>query len=234
MKKMELAALQDLEDQARRRWRQWRRQHAARTLSERRLLVIAGAAVCWYLLDLTMFTPAWTRFKAAQMRATTAESAIRARDAEVARQGQDLALMEGQLKGELERLRVSVGQQKKALAELQSGLVPARDMRQVIEGLLARNGNLSLLSMKTLSPEDITKAGLTPQDASGLYRQGLEVIVTGGFNDLLAWLVSAEQMPRKLLWQGLVLQTDEAGRLILNVRLLTVSPDAEPLEISAP
>ncbi|MEY4428997.1 MAG: hypothetical protein RLZZ182_1686 [Pseudomonadota bacterium] len=234
MKKMDLAALQDLEDQARRRWRQWRRQHAARTLSERRLLVIAGAAVCWYLLDLTMFTPAWTRFKAAQMRATTAESAIRARDAEVARQGQDLALMEGQLKGELERLRVSVGQQKKALAELQSGLVPARDMRQVIEGLLARNGNLSLLSMKTLSPEDITKAGLTPQDASGLYRQGLEVIVTGGFNDLLAWLVSAEQMPRKLLWQGLVLQTDEAGRLILNVRLLTVSPDAEPLEISAP
>lgn len=234
MKKIDLAAVQDLEDQARRRWRQWRRQHAARTLSERRLLVIAGAAVCWYLLDLTMFTPAWTRFKAAQMRATTAESAIRARDAEVARQGQDLALMEGQLKGELERLRVSVAQQKKALAELQSGLVPARDMRQVVEGLMARNGNLSLLSMKTLSVEDITKAGLTPQDASGLYRQGLEVIVTGGFNDLLAWLVSAEQMPRKLLWQGLVLQTDEAGRLILNVRLLTVSPDAEPLEISAP
>ena len=234
MKKVDLAALQDLEDQVRRRWRQWRRQHAARTLSERRLLVIAGAAICWYLLDLTMFTPAWTRFKAAQMRATTAESAIRARDAEVARQGQDLALMEGQLKGELERLRVSVAQQKKALAELQSGLVPARDMRQVIEGLLARNGNLALLSMKTLSAEDITKAGLAPQDASGLYRQGLEVVMTGGFNDLLAWLVSAEQMPRKLLWQGLALQTDEAGRLILNVRVLTVSPDAEPLEISAP
>ncbi len=234
MSKIDFSELQGLEDQARRRWRQWRRQHAARTLSERRLLVIAGAAVCWYLLDLSLFTPAWSRYKAASLRATTAESAVRARDAEVARQGQDLALMEGQLKGELERLRASVKQQAKALDELQSGLVPAGEMRQVIEGLLARNGNLGLVSMKTLSPEDITKAGLSPQDASGLFRQGLEVVMTGGFNDLLAWLVTAEQMPRKLLWQGLVLSTDDTGRLLLNVRVLTVSPDAEPLEITAP
>ena len=142
--------------------------------------------------------------------------------------------MEGQLKSEVARMRVSVAQQQKALADVQAGLVPAREMRQVMQGLLARNGQLSLVAMRTLTQDEIGKAGLAIQDTPGLYRQGLEVVMQGAFNDLLDWLVSAEQMPRKLWWSGLQMSTDEQGRLRMTVRLFTLSPDPDPLEIAEP
>ncbi len=231
MNKLDMAELQD---QARRRWRQWRRQHAQRPLGERRLLVLAGVAVCWYVLDLTLFTPSLDQFGATRKRLASAEQALQARQADAARLGSDLAAMEGQLKSEVARMRVSVAQQQKALADVQAGLVPAREMRQVMQGLLARNGQLSLVAMRTLTQDEIGKAGLAIQDTPGLYRQGLEVVMQGAFNDLLDWLVSAEQMPRKLWWSGLQMSTDEQGRLRMTVRLFTLSPDPDPLEIAEP
>jgi hypothetical protein len=56
MKKPDLAHLQT---EGLKRWRQWRRMHAARTVSERRLLVVAGVALTWFLLDQVLVTPGY-------------------------------------------------------------------------------------------------------------------------------------------------------------------------------
>ncbi len=215
-------------------WRQWRRVHGARTLSERRLLVAAGVALTWFLLDFVLVTPAYQQFKLVRQRMQVAELALRSHQAETARMAADMVAMEAQIKGELAQLRRRVDEQSRALDDAQAGMVPARQMRLVLEGLLSRNGQLRLKSMKTLSPEDVQKAGLAVVEVPGLYRHGLDVVVQGSFNDLLAWLRSVEQFPRRLLWSGMRLDTDEFGRVSLSVRLFTVSPDADPLEISAP
>lgn len=236
MKKPAIKApdLAQLQSQGMKRWRQWRRVHAARTLSERRLLVCAGVAVTWFVLDFLLVTPAYKQFNVHRTRAQAAETALRSKQAETTRYGQDLLAMETQLKGELNRLRKSVADQQQALDDAQAGMVPAREMREVLEGLLTRNGQLGLLSMKTLSPDEVRKSGLGVPDVPGLFRHGLEMTVQGSFNDLLSWLKSAEQLPRKLIWSGMHMDTDEQGRLSLTVRLFTISPDPEPLEIAAP
>lgn len=231
MKKPDLAHLQT---EGLKRWRQWRRVHAARTLSERRLLVVAGVALSWFLLDQALVTPGYQAFKAASTRFKTADTTLRTQQAETARFGADLAAMENQLKGEVSRMRLVVAQQQKDLEELQSGLVPAREMRQVLDGLFSRNAQVRLVSVKTLSVDEARKAGLSVQDMPGLYLHGLDVTLQGGFVDLLTWLGAAEALPRKLLWSGMQLQSDEQKGLLLTVRMFTVSPDPDPLEILAP
>ncbi len=231
---MKLPDLPHLQTEGLKRWRQWRRVHAARTLSERRLLVVAGVALSWFLLDQTLVTPGYQAFKAASIRFKKADTSLRTHQTETARFGADLAAMEMQLKGEVSRMRLVVAQQQKDLEELQSGLVPAREMRQVLEGLFSRNAQVRLVSVKTLSVDEARKAGLSVQDMPGLYLHGLDVTMQGSFVDLLTWLGAAEALPRKLLWSGMQLQSDEQKGLTLTVRMFTVSPDPDPLEILAP
>ncbi len=216
------------------RWRQWRRVHAARTLSERRLLVIACVALTWFALDQVWVTPGLQAHKVANARFKAADASLRSKQSDTTRFGNDLVAMENQLKGEVSRMRLVVAQQHKDLDELQQGLVPAREMREVLEGLFNSHAQVRLMAMKTLSPEDARKAGLLVNELPGLYLHGLELSMQGSFAELLSWLEGAEKLPRKLLWSGLRLDSDEASRLTLTVRLFTISPDPDPLEISAP
>jgi MSHA biogenesis protein MshJ len=231
MKKPDLAQWQT---EGLKRWRQWRRMHAARTLSERRLLVVAGVALTWFLLDQALVTPGYQSFKTASTRFKAADTNLRNQQVETARFGADLAAMENQLKGEVSRMRLVVAQQNKDLEELQHGLVPAREMREVLDGLFSRHAQVRLVSVKTLSVDEARKAGMSVQDLPGLYLHGLDVTLQGSFVDLLAWLEAAEELPRKLLWSGMQLQSDEQKGLMLTVRMFTVSPDPDPLEILAP
>lgn len=226
--------LSDIVAKVQRQWRQWRRVHAARTLSERRLLVLAMVALTWFVVDFVLVTPSYKRFSEAQARVKKANGELQAKQAEATRYQNDMQMMTAQLQSEVDRIRKSVAKQHEDLEALQGGLVPAREMRGVLEGLLERGGSLRLISMKTLSPQEGQRAGAAVPELAGLYRHGLEVTLQGGFNDLLQWQKGAEQLPRKLLWSGMQLAVDEQHRVALTVRLFTLSPDIEPLEISPP
>lgn len=217
-----------------RHWRRLKRAHAARTASERRLLVLGAVAVAWFISDTLLIGPSYARFKETSVRYAKVRAELNSKRAESQRVNNDIQAMTAQLKDEVEAARQRVAIQKKDIDSFQSGLVPAREMRQVLQGLLARTDGVRLVAMKTLSPEETAK--LTPgvQDVPGMYRHGLDVRVSGGFNDLYEWLASVERLPRRLLWSGLRLELDEEQRLFLSVRVITLSPDAVPLEISAP
>jgi MSHA biogenesis protein MshJ len=215
-------------------WRKWRRMHSARSPSERRLLVVGAVALTWFLMDTVFFSPAMARFKSSSTRYNKANAELQSKQDEQRRYTSDLVAITAQLKGDVARLRVDVAKQKKDIDAFQDGLVPARDMHALLQTVLARHDDVRLVSMKTLSADDVRKLSPGTKDMPGLYRHGLELKLQGRFANLLEWLTAVESWPRKVLWSGLRLDVDDKQQLSLTVTLFTLSPDAEPLEIAAP
>ena len=219
------------------RWRQVRRQFDARLLNERRLLIAALIALITYLCDLTLITPASEALKAARQREQNASMARDAMQAELNRKRVELAnrLMAAQKEQAELRKRLADGEQE--LARQQSMMAPARDMQNLLEGLLAQHGQLRLRAMRTLPPVEVqfnssqgasAPAGATPV----LYSHGLEITVSGPYLDLVAWLRSIEQLPRRLLWSGMTLSVVDGAQPSLMLQVQTYSPDRDPLEIA--
>jgi len=220
--------------QVQRVWRKWRRIHAARAPSERRILLLGAVAVTWFLMDTVLLTPALDRFKIASNRYSKANSELRQKQDQQRRYNSDMIAITAQLKGEVDRLRGEVAQQKKDIDAFQSGLVPARDMREFLNGVLSSQPDLLVLSMKTLSQEDVRKAMPGVKEMPGLFRHGVELKLQGRFQSLYQWLQTMENWPRKVMWSGMKLELDDRSQLTMTVTLFTLSPDVDPLEIAAP
>jgi len=214
------------------RWRQARRKFDARLPNERRLLICAAVAFLAFVMDATVLTPSLKQFSAANSRNKTALHARDALQSALQQRQQDMALKEIEAAREIQRIQENIERSKKALAEHQSMLAPAREMRTLMEGLLAQNGKLKLRSMRTMLPEEVkfkAVSGVALSQAL-LYRQSMEVTVEGSFIEALTWLRSVEAMPRKLLWDSLSMRAKD-GSVILSLKVHTFSPDREALEI---
>lgn len=220
------------------RWRQVRRQFDARLLNERRLIIAALIALIAYLCDLTLITPAFEALKAARQREQNASMARDAMQTELNRKRVELAsrLMAAQKEQAELRRRLADGEQE--LARQQSMMAPARDMQNLLEGLLAQHGQLRLKAMRTLPPVEVqfnngAQGASAPAGAAPvLYSHGLEITVSGPYLDLVAWLRSIEQLPRRLLWSGMTLSVADGAPPALMLQVQTYSPDRDSLEIA--
>lgn len=211
------------------RWRRARRKFDARMMTERRILIVAAVCISWFALDAVWVTPAYQRLKSAMQ----SHAQLQAKQSQA--QAQQNTLMDtlraqkAKALAELDSLRERLTRQTQELEEVQAQMAPAKDMRQLLDALLARQPNLKVLSMKTLPPIEVKAPG---GNEAVLYRHGLALEISGRFHDLLAWLQSAEQMPRKLIWGSMDLRTNMETDLVLRVQVYTLSPDKEPLEIA--
>lgn len=220
--------------QVQRLWRKWRRIHAARTPSERRILIVGAVAVTWFIMDSVLLTPSLDRYQIASNRHRKASTELTQKQEQQRRYNSDMIAITAQLKGEVDRLRNEVAQQKKELDTFQEGLVPAREMREFLQGVVSSQPDVQVLSMKTLSQEDVRKASPGIKEMPGLYRHGVELKLQGRFQSLYQWLSIMENWPRKVMWSGMKLELDDRQQLLLTVTLFTLSPDVDPLEIAAP
>ena len=64
-----------------------------------------------------------------------------------------------------------------------------------------------------------------------LYRHGVELVLEGGFNDLLAYLLAAEALPQRMLWGSVSLKVEQHPRSVLTLHVYTLSRDRHWLEI---
>lgn len=234
---MALPGMNKWAPQALLRWRQLRRQFDARLPNERRLIIVAVIALVAYLCDLMLITPGFNALKTARQREQTAAMARDAMQSELNRKRVELAnrLMAAQKEQAELRKRLAEGEQE--LARQQSMMAPARDMQNLLEGLLAQNGQLRLRAMRTLPPVEVRLNGAQNASAPAgsapvLYSHGLEISVSGPFLDLVAWLRSVEQLPRRLLWSGMTLSVADGAMPALTLQVQTYSPDRDPLEIA--
>lgn len=215
------------------RWRQARRKFDARLLNERRLMICAALALVGFMLDAALITPSFKSFNQAGTRSKSALSARNSLQDMLQRRQQDMALQEAEARREILQIKDRLEKGKKALADQQSMLAPAREMHTLLESILAQNGGLRIKTMRSMAPEPVKLNAVSGVGISEalLYRHGMEIAVEGSFMEGLIWLRSVENMPRKLLWDSLEMKADE-GRVILTLKVHTFSPDRDALEIT--
>ena len=154
--------------------------------------------------------------------------------------------------------RERLAQVRKDLADVDAAIAaeerkftaPAQ-MRQVVEGLLARNRAVSLVELKTLpvanlaetrgAPEAAKPAPEAAKPAAGakppaqadrlVYRHGIELTVSGGYLDLLAYVRDLESLPSQLYWGSL--EIDGAGypKVVMKLIVYTLSLDRSWLNV---
>lgn len=208
---------------------------------ERVLVLVAGVTLILGLAFALVIDPALARAKAA--RATIAErqaqvAMLRGVHAEqLARLAQDVntPVREALAKAD-EDLAVLEGE----IRTFQQTLIPANSMGQVLAGLLRKDIGAKLVSLRNLPPEPLLADGNpagTPAARSGdvparalLYRHGIELVVEGGYFDLLDYVSALEKQPWRVLWSETSLTgTYPVSRLRL--KLHTLSLDASWLSV---
>jgi MSHA biogenesis protein MshJ len=130
-------------------------------------------------------------------------------------------------------------------AQLQSasaGLIAPQRMLTALRDVLNDQQGLRLISMRNLPVTSLVapqaaansptnKNTPPPLAASGPYVHSLELIVEGGYLDVLRYLQSVEALPWRFYWQVLELKTTEYPTNRVRVRLNTLSMDKEWLGV---
>ena len=124
-------------------------------------------------------------------------------------------------------------------------------MVEMLEQMLPRHGRLRVRELRSLGRVDLlaaapataaapanaattTKAAAVPASppaGPGLYRHGVELTIEGGWNDLLEYLHALEAAPRHVLWGGMTMKVEQHPKVVLTLRLYTLSLDRGWLEI---
>ena len=202
----------------------------ALSLRERLLAVAAAVVVLSALLDATLLGPQRTAQKELQQQIAQQKTQIDAM-AKVLAQPAGAPAADG-ASAERDNLRLQV-------AQAESRLGPALNeahLGEVLRSLIAARSDLTLVSLKTLTAEEIYKApaapagaprSATPQRQQSLYKHGVEVVVKGEYPALTSYLQSLQRNPNRLFWSRVKFDVLSYPQATLMLTIYTVSDRAE-------
>jgi len=151
----------------------------------------------------------------------------------------------------LQQLTTQITQMQSALVDMQKGLVAPEKMAALLEDILKRNGQLRLLSLKTMPVTSLNdsdaslpssaSAKTTPAVSVGekgegqakgtVYRHGVELAVQGSYLDMMNYMAALEAMPWQVFWGKAKLNVDEYPKATLTLTLYTLSLDKKWLKL---
>lgn len=205
----------------------------------RRERIVVSIAV-WLMVLLVMDTLAITP---AQRQSGAIGNAIAEKQAGIAHATTEVAALRAKREQDPDvAARARIAELEKRIAEIDGQLknartqiVPPEKMAGLLEQLLRRNKHLELVSLRSTAPEAMGKAegpagaakGAPAQGkgaAEALYRQGMELTLSGSYADMLDYVTQIEQMPWKVFWVRLDMkvETYPRARLVLNVYTLSL------------
>lgn len=148
----------------------------------------------------------------------------------------------------LQALNQQSAQMQSVLLDMQRGLVSPEKMTVLLEDILRRDRKLRLLSLKTLpatnlsgmvatvgkaAPGNTVSAPAAPLQNPGgaqpsvgmVYKHGVEIVLQGGYLDIVDYMTAMESMPWQLFWGKASLNVDEYPTATLTLTLFTLSLD---------
>lgn len=221
------------------------------SLRERALVFFMAVAVVVALVDTAMIDP--LRKKQAALARQMQEDQAKAAAVHTQIQAllqtggndPDLANRERQ-----KQLQQEIAANDEVLRGLQKGLVQPDRMAALLGDILRRDGQLQLVSLKTLpassilEPDEIkpkadTNTGAAAKAGAGglppgtpmVYKHGVELVVRGSYAELLAYLARLETLSWQMFWGNVDLRVDEFPRSTLTLTLYTLSLDKAWLSI---
>lgn len=213
-------------------------------LSRRERLILAAALILAPLLlgDTLILEPLRTQAKVAEKNLALQSSSLAELRAQVVSLQQQVQHNPDTAPGaELATLVAEQQRLDDELRRLSATLVRPDEMNGLLEGLLARQAGLRLISLKTLAPRSVLAERTVnldkAADAKGserqfdLYRHGVELRLEGNYADLQAYLLQLEQLKQRLLWGKLQYKVIEYPIAEMNITVYTLSADRAWLAI---
>lgn len=101
-------------------------------------------------------------------------------------------------------------------------LVPPERMHQVLREMVRGQGSLRIVDFRSLPPKPV---GLSdaPDAPPGYYRHGVEITVSGRYDELVAYLERLEALPWRLDWSEAKLDASNRPDLALTLTVHTLS-----------
>jgi MSHA biogenesis protein MshJ len=219
----------------------------AMSLRERGLLFCAVVAVLGFLFNLLFWDPLVTEQKKLELRMR--EDQQKTAEIEVQIQQKVAAIRndpDASAKKRLAELQQKLQQTRLAMSEMQKGLVPPDKMAEVLEGILKRQENLHLVSLRSTTPEILNQplpdmkplasaSGNTASlpmkgtpDPKGnvggvVYKHGVELVLQGGYGDIVNYLQALETMPWQFFWGRAVVSAEAYPKATVTLTLYTLA-----------
>ena len=227
----------------RQHWQRLLERYAALSRREQGLVAAVVAFGPFYLIYTLLLGPDLEQASSLERAIAQHRTDISTLTAQVAGlKGQTRRDPDAPHKAELATLQQQIAATVERMGKLSDTLLTPREMNDFLEGLLARNPGLRLVSLKTLPPESILAALAAPDKAAkpaepgkpaeppparsfDIYRHGVELRLEGRYADLHAYLQQLEQHRKGLLWGSLEFSVVEYPVSALTVVVYTLSPD---------
>lgn len=208
-------------------------QFDARPERERALLAVAiigGAAFVGYTL---LLEPAQQQLKNEQQRISRQDNERNVANATFGALRQKLAAdPDAGAKERLARLQKELQASSERLQAMQNRLVPPERMRELLARMLARHGELRLLTLKSLPPSNLARTASSeaaqngkPDSGSNIYRHGIEIKLEGSYSALYAWLKDMEALQEGPIWGEMLFSAGPDGQHTLAATLFTLGLD---------
>lgn len=210
------------------------------SLRERAMVFAASAAVLIALLNSLLIEPQLVK----QRRLSTEVAARQGEMRTMQEKLQAVALArqadpDRDVRRQLDALKLKVAATEAKLVEEQRKFAPPEQVGALLGEMLSRNRKLQLLDLRTLpvasfagTSAEADKAPAqkpaaakpaVPAAAGQIYRHGVEITVSGGYLDLLAYLKDLEKLPNQLYWGKLELSAATYPQVTLKLSVYTLS-----------
>lgn len=218
----------------------------AMSLRERIAVFVAAVAALLFLVDALALQPLFARHKAL-------DEQVRQQEAQMQSIEQDIVARMGAYEGnpDVATMRQLAEVNKQAavmtsnLRTMQRGLVAPEKMSELLQQLLRSNGKLKLVSLRTLPAVGLggegaakapaqatppaagaaTAANDAPKPRELLYRHGVELVLQGGYLDMLDYMEALEGLPSQLFWGRAQLDARNYPSSTLTLTLYTLGLD---------
>lgn len=217
----------------RQHWRVWEERIDAMSLRERALIFIALLAVLYLVAAHMVFGPLLAQRDALQRTLKSKEQEIasiqRQIQALVAQADLDPDAPERRRLTELEARRKALDE---SLARTTGGLVSPREMARLVEQVLARNRRLQVLRLESLPPAPVNETAAdrpvapgtaTEAVGAGIYKHGMRIELKGRYFDIVEYLRALEQLPWKVFWGEVRLESENHPFSRLTLQIYTLS-----------
>lgn len=141
----------------------------------------------------------------------------------------------------LKNLRDELAGTERDLKTFDGTLVAPTQAPALLQTLLARHRGLKMVSLATLPPQPLIEPSVAKEKSEkakadepaampggNIFKHGIEIKVTGGYHDLLAYVSDLESGPQKLLWGDMSLSspTEKYPVSELTLTVFTLSLDS--------
>jgi MSHA biogenesis protein MshJ len=184
------------------------------TLRQRTMLFATISLAFVALAHVILIEPLLVRQKSLIERSKRDQSQLSAVRAQI---GDVLKKQEGDSEqAALRDLEKRTAEAEQALTAKRQAFAAATRLPGLLQDLLGQGRGVKLEVLRVLP-------GAQLEGSSQLYRQGVEMTLTGSYLDLLQYLTRLEALPVKLLWGSADLQVDQYPTVRLRVQVYTLS-----------